>query len=233
MCGRYSVIKKSVPKQHRFAAKLTALEQEPHYNAAPSQRLPVIPAASQQAALFQWGLVPAWAKDLKIRKPINARAETLTTSPMFRSLISRKRCLVPADSFYEWQIKELPENTLFDMPAPARKKKTAKQPYRILMKDEDLFSFAGLWDEWLDKSTGELLKTFTIITTEANEVVRPIHDRMPVILTPEAEEIWLDENEKDVIDLLTPYDADKMKAYPISELINSPFNNTPEIINSL
>jgi len=233
MCGRYSVVKKRVSPEHRYADKFAAIEQEPHYNAAPSQNLPVIPSSTQHIALFKWGLVPAWAKDLKTSKPINARAESLTTSPMFNRLIRSKRRLVPADSFYEWQEKEVKENTLFDLPATAKKGKTIKKPFRILMKDEDLFSFAGLWDEWMDKSTGELLRTFTIITIEANDVVKPIHDRMPVILTPEAEELWLDENEKDVLDLLKPYAADKMRAYPIPNLINSPINNTPGIINSL
>ena len=101
------------------------------------------------------------------------------------------------------------------------------------MKNDELFSFAGLYDTWVDKSSGEEIKTFTIITTEANELVKPIHDRMPVILTAEAEELWLNEQEKDVIDLLKPYDADKMKAFPISNLINSPTNNSPEVLNSL
>jgi putative SOS response-associated peptidase YedK len=101
------------------------------------------------------------------------------------------------------------------------------------MKDEDLFSFAGLYDEWVDKTTGEMLRTFAIITTQANELVRPIHERMPVILTPAAEELWLDPNEKEVLDLLRPYDAGKMKAYPISKLVDSPLNRRAEIINSL
>lgn len=108
-------------------------------------------------------------------------------------------------------------------------------PHRILLKNEELFSFAGLWDEWLDKSSGEILHTYTIITTEANELVKPIHDRMPVILSPEAEELWLDEHESqdDLLTLLRPYDADKMKQYPVSTLVNSPLNNTPEVLNSL
>jgi putative SOS response-associated peptidase YedK len=232
MCGRYSVVKRQVPKGHRYADKFGSLDPEPNYNAAPSQSLPVIPNTSQQIELFNWGLVPAWAKDVKGNKPINARAETITTSPMFNRLIRSKRCLVPADSFYEWQVQPLVENTLFG-PAPAAKGQSIKQPFRIMMKDEDLFSFAGLYDEWVDKSTGEMLHTFAIITTQANELVRPIHERMPVILTPAAEELWLDLNEKEVLDLLRPYDAGKMKAYPISKLVDSPLNRRAEIINSL
>ncbi|PIQ21286.1 MAG: hypothetical protein COW65_10030 [Cytophagales bacterium CG18_big_fil_WC_8_21_14_2_50_42_9] len=116
------------------------------------------------------------------------------------------------------------------------KGKSKKQPYRIALTNDDLFSFAGLWDEWIDENTGEVFKTFTIITTEANDLMRPIHDRMPVILTPDAEELWLDEHETNknlLLDLLRPYDAKKMKAYPISELINSPANNSAELLNSL
>ena len=137
---------------------------------------------------------------------------------MFRTLLKSKRCLVPANSFFEWQ-----------------KTGQGKVPYRIMLKSEELFSFAGLWDAWTDKETGEVLHTFSIITTDANELVRPIHDRMPVILSPEAEELWLDEHEskEDLLSLLVPYKADEMKAYPVSPLVNSPLNNVPEVLNSL
>ncbi|KAA5548356.1 SOS response-associated peptidase [Adhaeribacter rhizoryzae] len=232
MCGRYSLVKKSIPKEHRYAAKFAGIEPEPTYNAAPSQLLAVIPAATDIAQFFSWGLLPSWAKDAKMHRPINARAETLTTNGMFRNLLSRKRCLVPADGFYEWQVQTQPQTDMFGNPQ-ASKGKPKKQPFRIALKNEELFSFAGLYDSWVDKSSGEEIKTFTIITTEANELVKPIHDRMPVILTPEAEELWLNEQEKDVKDLLKPYDADKMKAFPISNLINSPTNNSPEVLNSL
>ena len=116
--------------------------------------------------------------------------------------------------------------------ASAGKGKPKKQPFRIALKNDELFSFAGLYDTWLDKATGEEIKTFTSITTKANDLVKPIHERMPVILTPEAEELWLNEQEKDITDLLNPYEADQMKAFPISSLINSPTNNTPEVLNS-
>jgi putative SOS response-associated peptidase YedK len=158
MCGRYSVVKKRLPKEHRLASQMAGIEDSPHYNAAPSQKLPVIIKAGGGIEFFKWGLVPAWAKDLKTTKPINARAETITTSPMFNRLIRSKRCLIPADSFYEWQVKEVPEITLFDLPATPKKTNLLKKPFRIMRRDEDLFTFAGLWDEWLDKSTGELLK---------------------------------------------------------------------------
>lgn len=219
MCGRYSVLAK--PKGNSKAAKLLAKSlQDDHYNAAPSQHLPVVTNEQPDVIqFFSWGLQPFWANDAKaVKRAINARAETLTEKTSFRKLLNSKRCLVPADGFFEWQ-----------------KTDHGKVPYRILLKDEDTFSFAGLWDEWLDKSTGELLHTYTIITTEANDLVKPIHDRMPVILSPEAEELWLDshESQEELLSLLKPYDADQMKAYPVSPLVNAAQNNVPEILNSL
>lgn len=194
--------------------------EESHFNAAPSQTLPVLTGQEpDKLQFFSWGLQPYWAKEAKaIKRSINARAETLTEKPMFRNLLKSKRCLVPADGFFEWQ-------------------KTAhgKVPFRIMLKSEELFTFAGLWDEWTDRSTGEVLHTFTIITTEANDLVKPIHDRMPVILSPEAEELWLDENEpqESLLSLLGPFQSEMVQAFPVSPLVNSPVNNVPEVLNSL
>jgi putative SOS response-associated peptidase YedK len=220
MCGRYSVVPKKIKSNSRAAALLEKHLKDSHYNAAPSQALPVVTNKQPDSIqFFSWGLQPFWAKDTKsIKRSINARAETLTEKPSFRSLLSSKRCLVPADGFYEWRVTP-----------------QGKVPHRILLKSEDLFSFAGLWDEWVDKASGEVLHTFTIITTEANELVKPIHDRMPVILSTDGEELWLDEHEKqeDLLSLLTPYKAEDMQAYPVSPLINSPLNNVPEVLNSL
>ncbi|NDK54777.1 SOS response-associated peptidase [Pontibacter fetidus] len=219
MCGRYSVIPKAKGKS-RVSKLLKNHIQEANYNAAPSQSLPVVTNDHpDEVQYFSWGLQPFWAKDARaVKRSINARAETLTEKPSFRNLLKSKRCLVPADGFYEWQVTE-----------------HGKVPYRILLKSEELFSFAGLWDEWLDKSTGEVLHTYTIITTEANELVMPIHERMPVILSPETEKLWLDEHETqdELLSLLEPYKADEMKAYQVSPLVNSPLNNTSEVINSL
>ncbi|GAA4435439.1 SOS response-associated peptidase [Pontibacter saemangeumensis] len=219
MCGRYSVIPKA--KGDSKAAKLLAQHlKETHYNAAPSQKLPVVTNTQPDTLqFFSWGLQPFWAKDAKaVKRSINARAETLTEKPSFRNLLKSKRCLVPADGFFEWQVTP-----------------HGKVPHRIMLKSEDTFSFAGLWDEWLDKSSGEILYTYAIITTEANELVKPIHDRMPVILSPEEEELWLDAHESQelLLSLLHPFDAGKMKAYPVSPLVNSPMNNVPDVINSL
>lgn len=220
MCGRYSVIPKST-KGHSKAAKLIERHlKETHYNAAPSQALPVVTNDQPNALqFFSWGLQPFWAKDSKaVKRSINARAETITEKPSFRNSLKSKRCLVPADGFFEWQVTG-----------------QGKVPYRIMLKSEELFTFAGLWDEWADKSTGEVLYTFTIITTEANSLVKAIHDRMPVILSPEAEELWLDENEpqEGLQALLRPFKAEDMKAYPVSPLVNSPVNNVPQVLNSL
>jgi putative SOS response-associated peptidase YedK len=220
MCGRYSIVPKNLKGDSKAVGLLENALKEGHYNAAPSQQLPVITNKQPDSIqFFSWGLQPFWAKDAKsIKRSINARAETLTEKPSFKSLLSSKRCLVPADGFYEWMVTP-----------------QGKVPHRILLKNEELFSFAGLWDEWVDKGSGEVLYTYTIITTEANELVKPIHNRMPVILSKEGEELWLVEHElqNDLHSLFKPFSADKMKAYAVSPLVNSPANNVPEVINSL
>jgi putative SOS response-associated peptidase YedK len=183
MCGRYTFITPAPEVEQRFDAQFTAASPTT-YNAAPSQRLPVITnAVPHQIQLLSWGLVPSWSRDptghgpASGPKPINARAETLAEKPSFRQLLDRRRCLVLADSFYEWQA------------TPA-----GKVPHRILLRDEQPFAFAGLWDEWLDRSTGELRPTFTIITTEPNALMAKIHNRMPVILPNRAaEQAWLND----------------------------------------
>lgn len=220
MCGRYTVLPE-VKGNSSIASELVQKNlKDSHYNAAPGQGLPVITNREPKILqFFSWGLQPFWAKDAKaVKRAINARAETVAEKPLFRNLLKSKRCLVPADGFFEWQ-----------------KKGKEKVPHRITLKSGELFTFAGLWDEWTNKETGEVLYTFSIITTEANELVRPIHDRMPVILSPEAEELWLDEHERqeDLLSLLVPYKADEMKAFPVSQLVNSAVNNVPEVLNSL
>ncbi|RDV11119.1 SOS response-associated peptidase [Pontibacter diazotrophicus] len=219
MCGRYTVVPKAKGRS-RVAKLIEKKLKEGHYNAAPSQALPVVTnKLPDELQFFSWGLQPFWAKDVKsVKRSINARAETLAEKPSFRNLLKSKRCLVPADGFFEWQVTP-----------------QGKVPHRIQLRSEEMFSFAGLWDEWLDKGTGEVLHTYAIITTEANNLVKPIHDRMPVILSPEAEELWLDEGQpqEDLLSLLKPFQASEMKAYAVSSLVNSPMNNVPEVINSL
>ena len=220
MCGRYTVLPVVKTGPSKTGKIVVEGLQDAHYNAAPSQNLPVITNKQPNVLqFFSWGLQPYWAKDAKaVKRSINARAETITEKPMFRNLLKSKRCLVPADGFFEW-----------------KKTEKGKVPHRIMLKNEEIFSFAGLWDEWTDKETGEVMHTFSIITTDANELVRPIHDRMPVMLSPEAEELWLDEKEPQdgLLSLLTPYNPDEMKAFPVSSLVNSPQNNLPEVLNSL
>jgi putative SOS response-associated peptidase YedK len=219
MCGRYSIISKNRESRGSMRASrlLKQAEMDNRFNVAPSQSLPVITNDKpDELQFFSWGLLPHWAKEKGYKhKSINARAETITEKPMFRQLVNQKRCLVPADGFYEWR----------DSP-------TGKVPYRFLLRDEGLFCFAGLWDEWADKETGEVIRTYTLITTEANELMRPIHDRMPVLLHPEEEELWLSNERADehVLSLLHPYPSDEMKAYPVSRLVNSPANDTPEVL---
>jgi len=217
MCGRYTVITPASGLAKRFNAK-EATASAPNYNAAPSQALPIITnAAPGQIQLVSWGLVPGWSRDpAGGPKPINARAETLGEKPSFRQLLARRRCLVLADSFYEWQATE-----------------RGKIPHRILLKSEEPFAFAGLWDEWVDKASGEVHPTFTIITTEPNELMAKLHNRMPVILpSPEAEHAWLadDLSAAQHQQLLVPYDTSLMKEYAITTRVNSPAHNDAEVL---
>ncbi len=217
MCGRYTVISPAPKLANRFNAK-EAASPAPNFNAAPSQALPIITnSAPDQIQLVSWGLVPSWSRDpASGPKPINARAETLAEKPSFRQLLSRKRCLVLADSFYEWQATE-----------------RGKIPHRILLKNEEPFAFAGLWDEWLDRATGELHPTFTIVTTEPNELMAKLHNRMPVILPgPDAERAWLADDLAPAAhqQLLVPYDTNLMREYAITTRVNSPAHNDIEIL---
>lgn len=190
------------------------------YNIAPSQEALVIrngnDMGGKQLASLKWGLVPSWTKDLKqSRKPINARAETVAESGMFRGAFKNRRCLVPSSGFYEWQ--KLDSKT--------------KQPHFIRMKNEEPMIFAGLWERW--RREDDELQTFTIITTEPNEVMAPIHNRMPVILNQEECKQWLDSNTNDgaaLKALLKPYSADEMEAYPVSSSVNSPANNRKDCL---
>ncbi|RNI22694.1 SOS response-associated peptidase [Rufibacter latericius] len=221
MCGRYSVIpkKKGKATQHSSVVSeiLDKYQQEPRFNAAPSQLLPVVTNQNpNEVQFFSWGLLPSWAKEKEHGlRPINARTETILEKSTFKRLLAHKRCLVPADGFYEW-----------------KKVGKDKTPYRILMKEGQLFTFAGLWDEWVDPSTGEVLHTFTVITTEPNELMAGIHNRMPVILHPEEEHLWLSESEdvNRLAELLRPYPAEEMTAYPVSALVNSPKNDVPSVL---
>ena len=217
MCGRY-VVKtptKTIAKMHRvFDAPLF----EPRYNVAPTQSVPVVRAkdGTREMVLVRWGLIPSWAKDAKIGyRLINARADTVATKPSFRSAFKRRRCLVPADGFDEW-----------------KKGGTVKQPFYIHRKDEEPFAFAGLWESWENPEDGKEVQTCSLITTEANELMAPIHDRMPVILDAVGCDRWLDVDEPvgGLQAFLKPFPPDALIAYPVSTYVNSPKNQGPKCI---
>lgn len=218
MCGRFSLISDLSALQLRFDFENPLTDYALCYNIAPTQHvLTVRPENGRNIAEnMRWGLIPSWAKDMSIgNRAINARAETLAERPMFRTALRRRRCLIVADGFYEW--------------TGTRK---ARQPMRILLKTGEPFAFAGLWESWTSPEGG-MIHSCTIITTTPNDVMRPIHDRMPVILRREEEAAWLDHTNEDAAalhSLLAPYPPDMMDAYPVSTLVNSPANDTPDVI---
>ncbi len=219
MCGRYSQTCDANVLAQRFGANASQVGLAPQYNIAPTNRAPVlIEESGRQLKFMQWGLVPSWAKDTVIgSRMINARAETVAEKPSFRKLLERRRCLVLADSFYEWRKVDDTKT---------------KIPMRFVLKSREPFAFAGLWDTW-KKPDGNELQSFTIITTEANDLIRPVHDRMPVILKQEDEEKWLDPDITDsskLTALLGPLQSDVMAAYQVSALINSPKNDVAKCI---
>ncbi len=214
MCGRFQLSVKGKQISERFNVEVFDEFYKPNYNCAPSQKLPVITNTEQnKLSYYKWGLVPFWAKDPKIGyKLINARAETILEKPSFNNALKNRRCLVPANGFYEW------------------KKDKNKTPYRIFLKTENIFSMAGIWETWND-AENRPMHTFSIITTEANELIESIHNRMPVILSPEDENNWLNnEDVQSLQKLLIPFDSLKMTTYTVSNKVNSPKNKTEEII---
>ena len=214
MCGRFSIIADLGELARRFGFDGGGLSLEPSYNIAPTQQALTVREDGERrlAALMRWGLIPSWAKDPSIgARMINARAETIAEKPSFRTALRRRRCLVLADGFYEWQ--RVPGSR-------------AKRPMRIVMRTREPFAFAGLWETWRDHD-GQVIPSCTIITTGANELLAPIHHRMPVILPRESESLWLDASVDDpgLLDqVLGPYDAGAMDAYEVSTLVNSAAN---------
>jgi len=217
MCGRYSFAVDDELIRERFGVIVRSAIYKARYNCAPTQDLAVISNEEpDRLNFFRWGLIPFWAKDPSIgNKLINAKSETIHEKPAFKNSFKSRRCLVPSDGFFEW------------------KKEKIKIPYRIIMKDASPFTMAGIWDKWLSRD-GEIIHSFSILTTGSNELISAIHDRMPVILRPEEEKIWLGkENEHDLISLLRPYPSELMTAFPVSSLVNSPKNDFPEIIKQV
>jgi putative SOS response-associated peptidase YedK len=225
MCGR--VIQSSGPLRYAIVDGLNVRDSRVHnyppsWNAAPSQELLVIRRNQKTGAIsldsLRWGLIPSWCRDSAGgRKPINAKCETVSTLLTFRDAYRLRRCILPVDGFYEWR---------------AIKGQRAKQPYAIAMKDGPPFGIAGLWENWKDLASGEWIRTFAVITTDANELVAEIHDRMPAILAPEDYTRWLS-NEPDPRDLMRPFPADLMRMWPISTRINKPENDDASIIEPI
>jgi len=218
MCGRYTLIDLQAALRDRgLHVSPGPKSLLPLYNIAPSQRVPVVlNTAPDRLTMARWGLIPHWAKDPTIGyRMINARAETVAQKPAFRRPFQRQRCLVLADGFYEWQ-----------------RLGGHKVPCRITLTTGTPFAFAGLWDAWEDPTTRAPLTTFTIITTTANRLLTPIHDRMPVMLPRAQEAAWLREDlsERAALACLKPYPAAQMQTAEVSPLVNSPRNNGPEVL---
>lgn len=215
MCGRYGLVP-GTNFDERFDVEYQQEPLLPQYNVAPGSTMPVVVRNSpNHVELMKWGLIPHWSKQPRVKfSTINARAETVSTSATYRTPFRSRRCLVPASGFYEWQAS-----------------KEGKQPYFIHLKDMELFAFAGLYDVWKDAEGKELL-TYTIITTRPNSLTAPIHNRMPVILKREDEDVWLDKeaDTERLLSLLVPYSAEAMEAYPVSRAVNSPANEGEELM---
>ena len=217
MCGRFTLTSNMDDLQGRFGFEARDLVFRPSYNIAPTQLvLAVTNDGQRRAELMRWGLVPFWAKDIKIGyRMINAVGETAATKPAFRAAFKKRRCLILADGFFEW-----------------RKDGKEKIPTYIFLKSQEPFAFAGLWETWKFPE-GETVKSCTILTTKPNEFMEPIHNRMPVILSGETEALWLDPmtEEPDVLQpLIQPAHAELMESRIVSSLVNSPKNNSPECV---
>jgi putative SOS response-associated peptidase YedK len=220
MCGRFALLTHAEALMKRFGVEEVIKRPEPRYNITPSQNVTVvIQRETRQLTEMRWGLIPFWAKDVSIgNKMINARAESLIEKPAFRSAIKKRRCLVLADGFYEW-----------------RKVGKVKIPMHIRLRNREPFAFAGLYEYWKTKS-GKMLESCTIITTTPNDLIKPIHHRMPVILNQEHESAWLNSENQDLATLLAmlkPYNLVQMEAFEVSDFVNSPRNQGPLCIKHI
>ena len=218
MCGRFAAFSPNEVYAEHFHA-ISRVAAAPRYNVAPSQ--PILAVREQESGErelipLRWGLIPSWANDSQIGyRTINARAETVAEKPAFRHAFKKQRCLIPADGFYEWK----PE-------------KAGKQPYFIHRRDHQPLGFAGLWEHW--EGEEGIIESCTIIVTTANETLKAIHDRMPVILSPTHYDTWLNPDNQDpkqLQALLKPLPADRLAAYPVSTAVNSPRNDNAELLH--
>lgn len=219
MCGRVTIQTPALAIAREFALTgvRTALER-PRYNLAPTQLMPVvINDGERMLDAYRWGLIPSWAKEAAIgNKLINARGETVAEKPSFRSALKRRRCLVLVDGWFEWKQSTKP-----------------KTPYLFRRPDGRPMAFAGLWEEWTAPDSGEVLRTCTVITTGPNRLMAPIHDRMPVILSHEAQERWLrpEPQEATVLQpLLVPNEDEPLEAWEVSRVVNAPLNDVPACV---
>ncbi|WP_288369349.1 SOS response-associated peptidase [uncultured Algoriphagus sp.] len=216
MCGRYSLSKSKIELEERFQAEMLT-DFKPRYNIAPTQLVPVVTSQSPKGfSFFYWGITPEFGRNKPVsQKLINAKAESVHQKMTFKSSFKQRRCIIPADGFYEW--KKLGKKTSI--------------PHRFTLREGGLFSFAGIWDEY-ETVDGENQHTFLILTTEPNELVSEVHDRMPVVLTPETEKKWLNNysSEEELLEILKPFSANEMQSYPVSTLVNSVKNDSPALI---
>ena len=230
MCGRYTLMTSAAELESRFDAAFDD-PPEPRYNCSPGQSLPVVTDDDpDRFREFEWGLIPSWADDDTVGNDrINARAETVDEKPSFSQAFEQRRCLVPADGFYEW-VRE----------------GGGKQPYRVSFEDDRPFAMAGLWSRWEPTHTqtglGDFgagtaadsdpdpIESFTVVTTEPNDVVSSLHHRMAVVLDPDEESTWLHGSTEDAAELLDPYPGDGWEAYPVSTRVNSPANDDPTLV---
>jgi putative SOS response-associated peptidase YedK len=221
MCGRFARRSTQEVLADWFGVELEDMPFfAPTYNAAPQSTQPVvrlnIDTGSPEFALMRWGLVPYWAKDAKVGySTINARAEEVAAKPLYREAFKKRRCLVPADAFYEWQ----------------RIDAKTKQPFAFALQGGEPYAFAGLWERWKPKE-GEPLETFTILTTDPNELAQQVHDRMPVILAPQDYARWMEQGDPShpPVDLLRPYPAEKMRCWPVSQRVGNVRNDDLELL---
>jgi putative SOS response-associated peptidase YedK len=222
MCGRFTQQRPASELAEIFAAEPLADELGARFNVAPTDDAYVVVQRDDRRAItaYRWGLVPHWASDLRTgSRMFNARAETLTTSPAFRYAFDRRRCLVPVDSFYEW-----------------KREGAIRQPYRVVRADGRPLVLAGLWAGWHDPETEEVRRTFTIVTTTPNDALRDLHDRMPVVITDDAWDRWLDPAPADGGELramLQPTDDVALRVYPVERLVNDVRRDGPELIEPL
>jgi putative SOS response-associated peptidase YedK len=218
MCGRFTVQVATSGLAAAFGVSETVRNSGPSYNVAPGQLVPVVVERDgiRRLDAFRWGLVPSWAKDLSIgNRLINARSETLNEKPAFRKAFARRRCLVLSDGFFEWKAEG-----------------KSKRPYHITLEGGGVFAFAGLWERWISPEDSVEVLSCAIITVEANDFMRFLHTRMPVVLGPDAYGPWLSESNRDTAALqgwLVPYTG-AMRAVPVSTMVNSPHHNSPECL---